>query len=104
MLDAQVIFDVAYPGDVTPALQQDLDRAATLERPVRARPLHGSIDQKLDQAEPGELYDLLIVPLPDPTEGGDGEWKQQVERLQMRARCPIFHVRMPDIPRDASRD
>ena len=104
MLDPQVPLDFAVTEEVTPALQQDLAQAVQLDREIRTELMRGELGLALAAAAQQREYDLIIVASPDPTAEGATSMQKQIELLLQQARCPVFVARMPDVPRDASRD
>jgi amino acid transporter/nucleotide-binding universal stress UspA family protein len=104
MLDPQVSLDLGRIGNETPAFHLDLERAKQLERDVQVRPLMGTLGAALLDLSREGAYDLMIVGMPDEMLEGAPKVRAQIDLLLREARCPIFVAKMPDIPRDASRD
>ena len=104
MLDPQVPLDFAVGGEVTPALQQDLAQAMQLDREIGTQSLQGELGLALADAAQHRDYDLVIVASPDPNAEGAATTQKQIELLLQQARCPVFVARMPEVPRDASKD
>ena len=52
----------------------------------------------------GSTVFFIIVSLPDTSGEKSGIDQEQVNILLHQARCPVFLAKLPDIPRDASRD
>ena len=49
-------------------------------------------------------YDLLIVAMPDNLTDGAEQLRAELDIVMERAQCPVFLAKMPEIPREASRD
>ena len=104
MLDPKVPLDFAVAGEITPALQQDLAQAAQLDREIGTQTLNGDLSASLAATAQDREYDLIVVAEPDPNMEGAETLRKQINLLVQQARRPVFVARMPEIPRDASKD
>jgi amino acid transporter len=104
MLDPKVPLDFAIIGEVTPALQQDLAQAAQLDREIGTQTLKGELSAALAGTAQDRDYDLIVIAAPDPNVDGAETLRKQIDLLLQQARRPVFVARMPEIPRDASKD
>jgi nucleotide-binding universal stress UspA family protein len=104
MLDPKVPLDFAVAGEITPALQQDLAQAAQLDREIGTQTLKGELSAALAATAQDRDYDLIVIAAPDPNVDGAETLHKQIDLLLQQARRPVFVARMPEIPRDASKD
>jgi amino acid transporter len=104
MLDPQVTFDIACTEASTPAVRNDLERAAQLERGTKVLPLTGSLSESLLKSSDSGRYDLLIVGTPDSSMDGFEKFRSELDKILQQTHCTVFLAKLPEVPREASRD
>lgn len=104
MLDDKVVLGLAAVvpaaegGNGQGLLAQDEQRAEQLDRPLTVHALQAADGPEIVALAKAELYDLIIVPLPESTGDGLARLDARAAYLVRHAHCRVMLVTQPGIP------